>query len=186
MVAVRVQAKVSGVPRKPRPSVILDVEHMKAIGEAIAAPLRVNLAAGLDADGHPLAPEVGTRGDGIPGHETGALAASIRARRTKGGKLVVMPDYKRFPYGIYLAQGVDKVATLTAIIAKRMKKRRDYKTTVDRRQVKRAFMGMSEATLDEVAAENAATFKGWVENIRPATGLSEGRSALGPLPGALK
>jgi len=161
MAAVRIKAGVSGASRKPRPSVILAADHMKRIGETIAAPLRANLAAGLDADGNPLAPE--SRGDGIPGHETGALAASIKARRTKGGKLVVMPDYRKFRYGIYLAQGV-----------------------AERGQPPRPFMGMSGPVVEEVAASNAAAFKGWVENIRPATGLSEGRSALSPLPGALR
>lgn len=180
----RIKTTVKGPLDKPHPALILDPPHMKAIGETIAAPLRTNLAAGRDADGQALAPEVG-RGDGIPGHETGVLAASIKARRTSKGKLVVMPDYKAYQYGIYLATGVDKVATLKAQIAGKMRKRRDYKTDVDRKQAPRPFMGMSRPTLDKVAKSNEGRFKEWVENINPRGGLNEAPGGLGVRPGGL-
>ena len=160
MVAIRIKITQSGPLAKPHPSLILDTEHMSAVGRVIAEPLRVNLAAGRDADGRALAPE--KRGDGVPGHETGALAASIKARRTKRGRLVVAPDYKRFPYGIYLAIGVSK-----------------------RGQEPRPFMGMSRPTLDKVANANAARFKDWVENINPRGGLSEAPGGLVARPGGL-
>jgi hypothetical protein len=161
MVAVTVTVKHKGKALAPKPPVVMGDDHMKRIGEDIAEPLRATLAAGLDADGNALPPEV--RGDGIPGHETGALAASIKARRTKRGRLVVAPDYRAFPYGIYLATGVDKVATLTKAIERKKRLRRVYKTDVDRRQVPRPFMGMNGNTLRKVERANVERFQKWVD-----------------------
>ena len=152
MVAVNITVKVKGKALLPKPPVVMGDDHMKRIGEDIAAPLRATLAAGLDADGNALPPEA--RGDGIPGHETGALAASIKARRTKRGRLVVAPDYKAFRYGIYLASGVKG------------------------RQVARAFMGMSGNTLRKVERANVERFQKWVDGAL-STAAAAGASRAG-------
>ena len=152
MVAVNVTLKQRGRSLDPKPPVVLGDDHMKRIGEDIAAPLRATLAAGLDADGNALPPEV--RGDGIPGHETGALAASIKARRTKRGRLVVAPDYKAFRYGIYLASGVKG------------------------RQVPRPFMGMNGTTLRKVEQANVDRFQKWVDGAL-STAAAAGASRVG-------
>lgn len=176
MVAVKVEVRNKGKALAPKPAVVMGDDHMKRIGEEIAAPLRATLAAGLDADGNALPPEV--RGDGIPGHETGALAASIKARRTKRGRLVVMPDYNKFRYGIYLATGVDKVATLTKAIETKKRLRRTYKTDVDRRQVPRPFMGMNGTTLRKVEKSNVDRFQKWVDGAL-STAAEVGTSRVG-------
>lgn len=161
--SVSVSIKRTGKPPKPRPALVLGDDHMRSIGGTIARPLRENLAAGKDADGRTLAPEVDGRGDGIPGHETGALAASIAPRVTSRGLLVVAPDYRKFRYGIYLAQGVDTASTRKAIASGELRKRREYRLTGERVQVARPFMGMSAATLRRVEAQNAKRFAKWVE-----------------------
>lgn len=149
---VKVTVKHKGKALAPKPPVVMGDDHMKRIGEDIAAPLRATLAAGLDADGNALPPEV--RGDGIPGHETGALAASIKARRTKRGRLVVAPDYKAFRYGIYLASGVKG------------------------RQVPRPFMGMNGTTLRKVEQANVDRFQKWVDGAL-STAAAAGASRVG-------
>ena len=118
------------------------------------------------------------RGDGIPGHETGALAASIKARRTKRGRLIVAPDYRAFPYGIYLATGVNKVAALTKAIERKKRLRRVYKTDVDRRQVPRPFMGMNGTTLRKVEQANVDRFQKWVDGAL-STAAAAGASRVG-------
>ena len=159
MVAVNITVKNKGKALLPKPPVVMGDDHMKRIGATIAEPLRATLAAGLDADGNALPPEV--RGDGIPGHETGALAASIKARRTKRGRLVVAPDYRAFRYGIFLAGGVKA-----------------------RGQVARPFLGMSRNTLEQVATANAERFKKWVDGaLSTAAGAS--RAGFNPGRGAL-
>jgi len=147
MVAVNITVKHKGKALAPKPPVVMGDDHMRRIGATIAEPLRATLAAGLDADGNALPPEV--RGDGIPGHETGALAASIKVRRTKRGRLVVAPDYKAFRYGIYLASGVKA------------------------RQVSRPFMGMNGNTLRTVEQANLERFQKWVDGaLSTAAGAS--------------
>jgi hypothetical protein len=162
-VSVKVGVKRTGKPPKPRPATVLGVDHMARIGKAIAGPLQRSLAAGQDADGRPLAAEVDGRGDGIPGHETGALAASIAPRVRSNGKLIVAPDYRKLRYGIFLALGVDKAATRAAIAEGRMRKRREYKSSSDRRQVPRPFMGMDRETLRRVEVANTRRFADWLE-----------------------
>lgn len=175
---VRVTITRKGKPGK-RPRAVLGVDHMAEVGEDIARPLRENLANGLDADGQALAPEV--RGDGIPGHETGALAASIKPRKTTAGALVVMPDYKRFRYGIFLATGVDTKATREAVAAGRMRQRREYKVVGERKQPPRPFMGIAPATLRVVARKNEERFAKWV-----AGALRTSATVGDDLPGAVR
>lgn len=172
----RVTVKSRGALDKPLSATILDPRHMRAIGKDIAAPVRENLLQGLDADGNPLPPEVGA-GNGVPGVETGNLAKSVGVRRTSRGELVVSPDYRRYRYGIYLTVGVDKVETLKRIIAGKQRKRRDYKTTVDRRQVARPFMGMASSTLDRVADKNAERFAEWLSGSG-LSAITAGQSAI--------
>lgn len=154
---MKVEVKRTGKPPKPRPLVVLGSDHMRSIGGLIAKPLRANLASGKDADGRTLAPEVDGRGDGIPGHETGALAASIAPRVTAQGRLIVAPDYKKHRYGIFLAQGVKRNRRV---------------------QVARPFMGIGAETLRQVERANAQRFAKWVEgklNRQVAVTFEEGQ-----------
>jgi hypothetical protein len=167
-----------------RPSVIMDEAHMRAIGETIAGPVRAHLARGQDAGGAPLAPQSpNTLGSGIPGNRTGALAGSIRTRRTKQGVLMVMPDYRRYRYGIYLTLGVNTEATKKAIASGKLRKRRDYKGEGERYQPARPFMGMASSTLAQVEQANVGQFQRWFSG---ALGTVATKAAGTDLPGAAR
>lgn len=183
MVAIGVTVTRKGKPLR-RQRVAMSSKHLRRMGQLIVASIRANILAGVDPNGSALPPDVS--GDGRPLIESGALLASIKVARARGGSLTVSPDYKKTRYAIFLENGFDTRAADERIAAGAQKKRkRELKR--HGHGVPRRFLGIGDATLQVVLGENKREVEKWLGGLLGSgeQGATEGLMPTGATEGVL-
>jgi hypothetical protein len=155
MVAVGVTITRTGKSFR-RPRVALSTKHLKRMGQLIAAAIKARIVAGVDPSGRALPPDLS--GDGRPLIESGALLASIKAARARGGSLTVAPDYKKAKHAIFMENGGGrKRPSLTP----------------------RRFLAMDDTTTQTVLEENRREVERWIGGLL-GTGTGAALDGLPP------